>query len=426
MSAEELETGTADDFAGASRAETSGRAAGLSNGAFTDQAGAASPPPAPLIPAQTRVQSDEELLTQDEPRERSVLARLGAFRNVGRAVQLMSAGAALALVATVSGALVHGSDLRSTAADATQRVLVHLVGGGPELTLSRESGRSTGALSVGVQMQVTIRNDGARNQQVVSADIQQPGVVLDTPAASLTLRPGQSQAIGLHLTVSCNRVDLPEYPDAVTLNLKDPDGRATREVFAFHPGHPTPPVDATVGQLGFYDPISPGSSYFAMCSEGIQETAAPSSFLGMVGAATAADPTIHYKLRVETGNQWARILSAAPDDRMLGPLGLTASTDLAAPVEIQQGVPQAVTVSEHVTDCGTAAKAITALGLANYVAQAREGVGLSTKAADPRFQQVGPLPIDFFQDGSVSPDGTTSVFTMTFIEQLAAACPTLR
>jgi hypothetical protein len=380
---------------------------------------------APLVPAQTRVQSEEELLSQEAPRERRALDRFGSVR-VGRTVQFAATAATLGLIAAVSGTLVHGSDVHSTAAGASERVLMRLVGGGPELTLSRESGRSTGALSVGVQMQVTVRNDGARAEQVVSADIQQPGVVLDTPAATLTVRPGQSQAIGLHLTVACNRVDLPQYPDAVTLNLRDPDGRETRDVFAFHPGHPTPPVGAATGQLGFFDPVSPGSSYFAMCSEGIQETEAPSTFLGMVGSATAADPTISYRLQVETGNQWARILSDGPDSRVLMPLGLSAGTDLAGPVEIDPGAPQQVTVAEKVTDCGTASNAITALGLANYVAQAREGVGLSTKAADPRFQQVGPLPVDFFQDGSVSPDGTTSVFTMRFIEELAAACPSLK
>lgn len=387
---------------------------------------------APLIPTQTRVQSEDELLEQDDAsRGRAAWGRLGPVRlgpvhHLGRTVQIAASVVALGLVAVLAGTLVHNTDLDSAAAGANQRVLMRLVGGGPELTLSRDSGRANGALSVGVQMQVTVRNDGSRAEQIVSADVQQPGIVLDSPAATMTVKPGQSQAIGLHLTVACNRVDLPEYPDAVTLDLRAPDGRVTRQVFQFHPGHPTPPVEAAAGEFGFLDPIAPGSSYFAMCSEGIQETEAPSTFLGMVGAATPTDPTIRYRIQVETGNQWARILSADPDTRVLGPLGLAATTDLAAPVRVDAGTPRPVTVSEHITDCTTAARAITGLGLANYVAQAREGVGLATKAADARFQQVGPLPIDFFQDGSVSPDGTTSVFTMTFIQQLAAACPELR
>lgn len=403
--------------------------AGLADGRTGDVRDASQPSDStPRIPAQTRVQSEEELLgpEDDASREGAALARLGSFRGFGRTVQVAASVVALALVAVLAGTLVHGTDRHAAAASADQRVLMRLVGGGPELTLSRDSGRTSGALNVGVQMRVTIRNDGARAEQIVDADVQQPGVVLDTPAATPTIRPGQSQALGLHLTVSCNRVDLPQYPDAVTLDLRDPDGHVTRQDFAFHPGHPTPPVEADAGAFSYLGPMARGTSYFAMCSEGIQETESPSTFLGMSGTATPTDPTIRYRLQVEPGNQWGRILSSAPDARVLSPLGLTAATDLAEPVRIDAGDSATVTVSEHVTDCTTAARAITGLGLANYVAQAREGVGLSTKPADARFQQVGPLPIDFFQDGATAPDGTTSVFTMTFIEQLAAACPSLR
>lgn len=380
----------------------------------------------------SHIQSDEELLAQDAPAERTPLAgRFGALSRwsaprTGRALQAVAAAVALILVAAVSGSLAHSMDRHSAAADADRRVLVRLVGAGPELTL-RDGGQTTGALSVGVQLQMTVRNDGSRAEQIMAADLQQPGVVLNTPVAQLTIRPGESQAIGLHLTVSCNRVDLPQYPDAVTLDLRDPDGRVTHQVFAFG-GRPAPASAAPGGDSGyaFLSIAPPGSSYFAMCAEGIQETGAPSTFLGMVGAATAADPTIRYRMRVETGNQWARILTSSPDPRAMTPLGLTVQTDLTAPVEVAPGTPHVVTVTEHITDCAVAAHAISDLGLVSYVVQAREGAGLSIKAADPRFQSLGPQPLDVLADASGLPDfDAASGFTTLFIEQLAVACPTL-
>jgi hypothetical protein len=354
------------------------------------------------------------------------LARLGAKRGLRRLLQGLAVAVVLVVTATVTGSLTHSADTRDTSAAAQGRLLLRLVGGGPELTLDRGVDGSTGGTSVQVEMQLTVRNDGARPEQIVSADVQQPGITLEDAVRPMTVAPGDSQAVALRLVVACNRVDLPEYPDAVTLGLRGPDGRTTRRVFAFGPGHPAPPTVAFPGQQGFFGTAAPGFSYFTMCSEGILNTPAISTYLGLTGSATAADPTIRNRISVHSTDLWSRVLGPLQGTATPSTPGISTSTDLAGPATIDQSPGRVVTVTDRVTDCAAAGQAMTVDGLPDFVIQARDAVGLGVRAADARFQAIGPMALAAYGRGPTGADGRPSQFETDFIEQLAAACPGLK
>jgi hypothetical protein len=373
--------------------------------------------PPPVLPASGRATTSSlELLAIGQDDRGRRVPRIAGLRMLPRPVLIALWAVALGVIAAAGGVLTHRSDVHGVAAAADQRLLVHLVGGEPVVALLDDETGTSNASSLPVRLDVTLRNDGHVAEQVVSAGVQQPGVVQDAPVTPVTIPPGSSADIAVRLTLACDRVDLAVRPDSIRIGLRGSGGRPVFEVFGFHAVQPSLPAAALYGQDGTLEPTL---NYFSACAEGIQRAPLSAVYSGAAVAGVGTD--LAYQLTVAAPDQWARLLIPPQVPDGLSGLGIRITTDLDGPVHVDASQAQNVIVTTKVADCTLAKRAIASEGLENFLLQVEGGYGLSSTPADPRFRDVTPVGLSLslgFEHSPVSLD-------QDFLTWLERACPGL-
>jgi hypothetical protein len=324
------------------------------------------------------------------------------------------------LTATAAGVLTHRFDLHRAATAADQRLLIRVVGGGPVISVSGDPDAPTNPSALSVRMDVFLRNGGPRSERLVSAGVQQSGVVQSAPINALTLTPGRSVDVAVLLTLACDRVDLAERPDSILLRVRGADGRVAGQLLTFGVGHPTARVTGPSRRdAAIPDPTGPSLDYFSACAAGIQHLPLPAQYSGPFVAGAPSE--LKYQLRVEAQDEWAHLLVPPPASNATDLPGLRVTTDLDGPVRLDPGQYKNVTITTRVTDCAAAGAAISAVSLRAYLNEAEDGADLATEPADSRFQGTMAIRVSLSPGLGMSPAG----FDRAFVAWLAGACPGL-